>query len=186
VTSHLWLSMRRNRTPATFVLLGLIAVVYVVQYLTGDELTYALAFYEPLLASEPWRLITSAFAHGGIVHIMFNGYSLWVLGNVVERIVGSARFVLIFFASVIAGCIAVVVMDPSSVVIGASAGVFGLFAAMFIINRGFGGSNVSLLVIIGLNLAIGFVVPGISWQAHLGGLVGGATATLFLTQRRRR
>jgi membrane associated rhomboid family serine protease len=77
-------------------------------------------------------------------------------------------------------------MDPTSVVIGASAGVFGLFAAMFIINRGFGGNNVSLLVIIGINLAIGFVVPGISWQAHLGGLVGGAAATLVVTQRRRR
>jgi membrane associated rhomboid family serine protease len=178
--------MRRSRTPATFVLLGLIALVYVAQFLIGDEVTYALAFYEPLLAAEPWRLITSAFAHGGIVHIMFNGYSLWVLGNVVERIVGSTKFLLIFTASIVAGCIAVVVMNPSSVVIGASAGVFGLFAAVFILNRGFGGNNVSLLVIIGINLAIGFVVPGISWQAHLGGLVGGAAATLALIPRRRR
>lgn len=177
--------MRRNRTPATFVLLGLIGVVYGAQYLIGDEFTYALAFYAPLTTTEPWRLITSAFAHGGIVHIMFNGYSLWVLGNAVERAVGSVKFLTIFTASVVAGCLAVVVLNPESVVIGASAGVFGLFAAVFMINRGFGGNNVSLLVIIGINLAIGFVVPGISWQAHLGGLIGGAVSTLILIRRRR-
>ena len=177
--------MRRNRTPVTFALLGIIGVVFVAQYLFGDALTFALAFYAPLMSTEPWRIITSAFAHGGIVHIMFNGYSLWVLGNAVERIVGSVRFLAIFIASIVAGCLAVVVMNPDSVVIGASAGVFGLFAAMFIINRGFGGNNVSLVVIIGINLAIGFVVPGISWQAHLGGLIGGAASTLLLSNRRR-
>jgi membrane associated rhomboid family serine protease len=137
------------------------------------------------MSTEPWRIVTSAFAHGGIVHIMFNGYSLWVLGNAVERIVGSAKFAVIFTASIVAGCLAVVVMNPDSVVIGASAGVFGLFAALFIVNRGFGGNNVSLVVIIGLNLAIGFVVPGISWQAHLGGLVGGAVTSFLLLRRRR-
>jgi membrane associated rhomboid family serine protease len=185
VTNQLWVSIRRNRTPVTFVLLGLIGVVYIGQYLFGDQLTFALAFYAPLMATEPWRIITSALAHGGIVHIMFNGYSLWVLGNAVERIVGSAKFAAIFTASIVAGCLAVVVMNPDSIVIGASAGVFGLFAALFIVNRGFGGNNVSLVVIIGINLAIGFVVPGISWQAHLGGLVGGAISSLLLLRRRR-
>lgn len=177
--------MRRNRTPVTFVLLGLIGVVYIAQFLFGDQLTFALAFYSPLMATEPWRIITSAFAHGGIVHIMFNGYSLWVLGNAVERIVGSAKFAAIFIASIVAGCLAVAAMNPGSVVIGASAGVFGLFAALFIVNRGFGSNNVSLVVIIGINLAIGFVVPGISWQAHLGGLVGGAISTWLIIARRR-
>jgi len=186
VTSQLWTSVRQNRTPVTFVLLGLMGVVYAAQYLIGDQLTFELAFYAPLMVSEPWRIITSAFAHGGIVHIMFNAYSLWVLGNSVERIVGSGKFLVIFVVSIVTGCLAVVVMDPGSVVIGASAGIFGLFAAVFIINRGFGGNNVSLVVIIGINLAIGFVVPGVSWQAHLGGLAGGATTTVLLMRRRRR
>ncbi|MDP4585780.1 MAG: rhomboid family intramembrane serine protease, partial [Microbacteriaceae bacterium] len=109
-----------------------------------------------------------------------------VLGNVVERIVGSAKFLAIFAAATVAGSLAVAVLNPDSVVIGASAGVFGLFAAMFIMNRGFGGNNISLLVIIGINLAIGFVVPGISWQAHLGGLLGGAATTLVVMPRLRR
>jgi membrane associated rhomboid family serine protease len=177
-------SIRRNRTPVTFVLLGLIGTVYVAQFLFGDELTYALAFYAPLMSAEPWRIITSAFAHAGIVHIMFNGYSLWVLGNAVERILRSVKFAAIFTTSIVAGCLAVAAMNPESIVIGASAGVFGIFAALFIVNRGFGSNNVSLLVIIGINLAIGFVVPGISWQAHLGGLVGGALSTLLLRRRR--
>ena len=186
MTGQLWTSLRRNRTPVTFVLLGLMVSVYTAQYLFGDQLTFELAFYAPLMASEPWRIITSAFAHGGIVHIMFNAYSLWVLGNSVERIVGSSKFLVIFMVSIVTGCLAVVALDPGSVVIGASAGIFGLFAAVFIINRGFGGNNVSLVVIIGINLAIGFVVPGISWQAHLGGLAGGAASTLVLLRRRRR
>lgn len=185
MTNQLWASLRRSRTPVTFVLLGLIGVVYVAQYLFGGSLTSALAFHAPLMAIEPWRIITSAFAHGGIVHIMFNGYSLWVLGNAVERIVGSLRFLAIFTTSIVAGCLAVVVLNPQSFVIGASAGIFGLFAAMFIINRGFAGNNVSLVVIIGINLAIGFVVPGISWEAHLGGLLGGAASSLLLLRRRR-
>lgn len=185
MTSNLWSSLRRARTPATFVLLAVIGVGYVAQFLLGDVVTYTLAFYPPLMWAEPWRFITSAFVHGGIVHVMFNAYSLWVLGNLIERVVGSARFVIIFGVSIVAGAIAVAVMSPNSVVIGASAGIFGLFAAMFIVNRSFGGNNVSLAVIIGLNLAIGFIVPGISWQAHLGGLLGGAVTTLALTRLRR-
>lgn len=185
MTSNLWSSLRRARTPATFVLLAVIGVGYAAQFLLGDVVTYTLAFYPPLMWAEPWRFITSAFVHGGIVHVMFNAYSLWVLGNLIERVVGSARFVIIFGVSIVAGAIAVAVMSPNSVVIGASAGIFGLFAAMFIVNRSFGGNNVSLAVIIGLNLAIGFIVPGISWQAHLGGLLGGAVTTLALTRLRR-
>lgn len=185
MTSNLWSSLRRARTPATFVLLAVIGVGYAAQFLLGDVVTYTLAFYPPLMWAEPWRFITSAFVHGGIVHVMFNAYSLWVLGNLIERVVGSARFVIIFGVSIVAGAIAVAVMSPNSVVIGASAGIFGLFAAMFIVNRSFGGNNVSLAVIIGLNLAIGFIVPGISWQAHLGGLLGGAMTTLALTRLRR-
>lgn len=185
MSSGLWASVRRNRTPATFVLLALIGAGFVAQFLLGDGVTYALAFYTPLMWAEPWRFVTSAFAHGGIIHVMFNAYSLWVLGNIIERTVGSARFLIIFGASIVAGCFAVVIFSPTSVVIGASAGVFGLFASLFLVNRNFGGSNVSLAVIIGINLAIGFVVPGIAWEAHLGGLLGGAASTFAVTRRRR-
>jgi membrane associated rhomboid family serine protease len=119
------------------------------------------------------------------MHVMFNGYSLWVLGNLIERVFGSARFLIVFFVSVISGCLAVMVLSPESLTVGASGGIFGLFSALFLINRGFGGNNVSLLAIIGLNLAIGFIVPGIAWEAHIGGLIGGLVTTLLLRRARR-
>ncbi len=185
MTSELWSSIRRSRTPATFALLALIAFGYVAQLVVGESLVYYFGFYPPLMWSEPWRMITSAFIHNGIIHVMFNGYSLWVLGNLIERVIGPARFLLVFTVSVITGCLAVMVLSPESLTVGASAGIFGLFSALFLINRGFGSNNVSLLAIIGLNLAIGFIVPGIAWEAHIGGLIGGLVTTLVLRRTRR-
>ncbi len=185
MTNPLWSSIRRSRTPATFALLGFIALGFLAQFLFGDSLVYSLGFYAPLTWVEPWRLITSAFIHSGIVHVMFNGYSLWVLGNLIERVIGPARFLLVFTVSLITGCIAVLVLNPESLTVGASAGIFGLFAALFVINRGLGGNNVSLLAIIGINLAIGFIVPGIAWEAHVGGLIGGLVTTLLMKRARR-
>ena len=163
----------RGRTPGTTGLLIAMGVVFVAQFLLGDAVMYALGYLPALTVSEPWRLITMAFVHSGILHILFNGYSLWVMGQLVERSLGTRRFLTVFAVSVITGGLAVALLSPESFVVGASAGIFGLFSALFVINRGFGGSNVSLLVIVGINLVLGFIVPGVSWQAHIGGLVGG-------------
>ncbi len=174
----------RGRVSGTLALLIVIGIVFVLQFVTSDAVTNLLGYYPPLTAVEPWRLLTYAFVHSGITHVILNGYSLWVLGTIIERALGTARFLAVFAASTIVGAFAVMVLDPATFVVGASAGIFGLFAALFIVNRGFGGSNVSLLVIIGINLALGFIIPGIAWQAHIGGLVGGAIATLALRRTR--
>lgn len=108
-----------------------------------------------------------------------------MLGNLIERVLGPARFLLVFAVSVVAGALAVTALSPESWTVGASAGIFGLLAALFVINRGFGGNNVSLLAIIGLNLAIGFIVPGIAWEAHIGGLIGGLITTWVIRRARR-
>jgi membrane associated rhomboid family serine protease len=92
--------------------------------------------------------------------------------------------VTVFFASTIAGSLAVLLLGSSSFVVGASGGIFGLFAALFVVNRGFGGNNVSLLVIIGINLALGFIVPNVAWEAHVGGLVAGFVVTTLLQRFR--
>ena len=185
MTNQLWSSVRRSGTPATFVLIGIIGAVYVAQFVFGDTFTFSLAFYAPLIPTEPWRVVTTALVHGGIMHVMFNAYSLWVLGNILERILGSAQFIAVFVVSTIAGSVAVAILDPGAVTIGASAGIFGLFAALFIVNRRLAGPNVTLLVIIGINLAIGFILPGIAWQAHIGGLIGGALAVSAMRSRRK-
>ncbi len=178
-------SVVRGRTPATVVLLGIMAITYVAQFLTQDVVTAYLAYIPQITTTEPWRLVTSAFVHGGLMHILFNGYSLWVMGNLLERTLGTGRFLTVFFASVIAGNLAVLALGSSSFVVGASGGIFGLFAALFVLNRGFGGNNVSLVVIIGINLALGFILPGIAWEAHVGGLAAGFVVTTFLLRLRR-
>ena len=176
----------RGNTSATVGLLIAMVAVFLAQQVFGDIVQYLFAFIPELAWIEPWRFVTSAFVHSGIMHILLNGYSLWVLGTLIERVTGSWRFLVVFLVSTAFGSLGVLILAPGTAVVGASAGIFGLFAAMFLLNRGFGGSNVSLLVIIGINLAIGFIVPGISWQAHIGGLVGGFVSSLILLPKRRR
>lgn len=175
----------RGRTPVTTVLLALIAVTFVAQYLTQDLVTYFLAYIPELTWSEPWRLVTAALVHGSLMHILFNGYSLWVMGNLLERTLGSGRFLAVFIAAIVGGNLAVLAFGMSGSVIGASGGIFGLFAALFVVNRGFGGNNVSLVAIVGINLALGFIVPGVAWEAHIGGLIAGFLATVVIQRLRR-
>ena len=175
----------RGRTPVTTALLVIIGLTYMAQFLTNDLVTAYLAFIPEYALVEPWRFVTVALVHGGLMHILFNGYSLWVMGNLLERSLGSTRFAGVFVASVIGGSLAVLVAGQSSFVVGASGGIFGLFAALFVVNRGFGGNNVSLVVIVGINLALGFIVPGVAWEAHVGGLAAGFLTTTLLLRLRR-
>ena len=171
-------------TPVTTTLLILMGVVYAADFFTGDLLKAFLGYIPALTFSEPWRIITVSFVHGSILHILFNGYSLWVLGNLLERKIGSGRFLTIFMLSSVAGSAAVFFLNPGGFVVGASGAIFGLFAALFVANRGFQGNNISLIVIVGINLALGFVVPNVAWEAHIGGLIGGLLATTLLLRRR--
>jgi membrane associated rhomboid family serine protease len=172
-----------GRTPGTIGILVAIGIVFVLDMVSGNAMTDLLAFSSPWLFAEPWRMLTYGLVHSGIMHVVLNGYSIWILGTIIERTMGTRNFLFVFAVSTITGALAVAWLAPGSIVVGASAGIFGLFAALFILNRGFGGSNVSLLVIVGINLAIGFIVPGISWQAHVGGLLGGAAMTALLRRR---
>ena len=175
----------RGRTPATVVLLSIIGVVYVGQVISQDVVTALLAYIPQITVEQPWRLLTAAFVHGGLMHILFNGYSLWVMGNLLERTLGSSRFLAVFIAAIVGGNLAVLAFGMSGSVIGASGGIFGLFAALFVVNRGFGGNNVSLVAIVGINLALGFIVPGVAWEAHIGGLIAGFLATVVIQRLRR-
>jgi membrane associated rhomboid family serine protease len=171
---------------ATYWLLGIIAVVYAAQLLSGGTVTQLLLYWPPITAIEPWRMLSAIFVHSpsSIFHILFNGYSLYILGTLVERIVGRGRFLTLFFLAGFGGSVAVLFLSPLSAVVGASGAIFGLFGALFVIQRSFGGANVQLMIVLALNLVLGFVVPGISWQAHIGGLlVGALTAWIFVRNR---
>lgn len=176
-----------NHQPiVTYGLLVAIALTYAAQWLTGGYVTQLLLYWPPITALEPWRMVTTMFVHStsSVFHILFNGYSLYILGTLVERLLGRGRFATLFLFSGIGGSVAVLWLSPTSAVIGASGAIFGLFGALFVIQRSFGGANVQLLIVLGLNLVLGFVVPGISWQAHIGGLVvGSLVAWIYVSTR---
>lgn len=174
------------RPLVTFTIIGICAVVYAGQ-LIDDRVTEALAFWAPLAVSEPWRFVTAAFAHSPsfVMHILFNMYALWLTGQYLEPMLGRARFVALYLISAVGGSVGYLLLAqlPSRAgevtgwlipTVGASGAVFGLFAAVFVLNRHLGRQSTGILVILGINTVLGFVVPNIAWQAHLGGALTGA------------
>ena len=183
-------ALRRARTNGAIVTYSLVAltlVVFVLQKLTGGWVTYEL-LYAPLLTErEPWRMLTAVFVHSdtSFLHILFNMYSLFIFGRILEPMLGWARFLALYLLSGFGGSVAVLLISPLTNVVGASGAIFGLLGAFFVIQRGLGGNNTQLMVLLAVNLGIGFVVPGIAWQAHIGGLIVGAViAFIYLRTRR--
>jgi membrane associated rhomboid family serine protease len=133
-----------------------------------------------------WRLITSAFLHASVVHILFNMLALWWLGAPVELALGRLRYLGLYFVSGLAGAAGALVANPNAVTVGASGAIFGLLGAGLILEWQATGSlagNYMMLIVI--NIAISFAVPGISIGGHLGGLAGGIATTLAFTYGRR-
>ncbi len=172
----------------TYTIIALCVLIWVLQILPNSPVTRVLVYWPPLTAYEPWRMLTSVFAHsqGSIFHILLNMYSLFIFGPILERLLGRIRFLALYLISGFGGSVAVLLLAPSTAVLGASGAIFGLLGAFFVIQRRLGGNNIQLLIVIGINLVIGFL-PGfnISWQAHVGGLIAGA-AVAFVYLRTRR
>ena len=137
---------------------------------------------------EPWRIVTAAFLHAGILHLGLNMFALFILGRLLEPGIGTARFLAIYAVSVLAGSCGALLLDPLELTVGASGGVFGLMAAGFLIARNRGmdqlASEIGFFVII--NLVFTFSVSGISVGGHLGGLIGGGLAALLISALERR
>jgi membrane associated rhomboid family serine protease len=129
-----------------------------------------------------WRVVTAGFLHAGFFHLFFNMFSLWILGQLLEPAIGHVRFALIFFVSLLAGSFGALLVDPNTLTVGASGGIFGLMGAAVVVmrNRGINPMESGLGLWIGLNLLITFAVPNISIGGHIGGLIGGALAALVL------
>ena len=167
----------------TYSLIGITAFVYVLQ-LVIPGMTAALSYQTFFTASRPWTLLTAVFLHSGVLHIAFNMLSLWIFGRVLEEALGRWRFVTLYLLSGLGGSLAVLLLNPGGGVLGASGAVFGLMGAYFVISRRMGVDSSGLVAIILLNLATGFFLPNISWQAHVGGLVVGcAVAFIYLKTR---
>jgi membrane associated rhomboid family serine protease len=134
--------------------------------------------------NEYWRLITSGFLHAGLIHIAFNMYLLYVLGQILEPAIGRLRFAALYFTSLFAGSFGALVAEPHALTVGASGAVFGLMAGAVIAMRARGfdpmASGIPALILI--NLVFSFLFPGISIGGHIGGLIGGAAAAFALVE----
>ncbi len=132
--------------------------------------------YVGVAEGEWWRLVTGGFLHAGTLHLAFNMFALWNLGEALERALGSARFVGAYLASLLAGSAGVMLLDPDRYTVGASGAVFGLFGVLLALqlSRGIPLRQTGLGLSLAINLAITFVIPNISIGGHLGGLAGGS------------
>jgi membrane associated rhomboid family serine protease len=133
---------------------------------------------------EYWRLVTSGFLHAGLLHIGFNMYLLYILGQILEPAVGHIRFAALYLVSLLGGSFGALLVSPHSLTVGASGAVFGLMGAAVVTlrARGFDPAASGIPMLIGLNLLISFVLPGISIGGHIGGLVAGAAAAFILVE----
>jgi membrane associated rhomboid family serine protease len=185
-------ALLRRSDDRPVVTLGIIAVtvlVYLLQWVPSLAVPQNLAYTPILTVVEPWRMLTTVFVHsrGFIFHILLNMYMLWIFGQLMEQLLGRVRFLALYLISGFAGSVGVLLLAPvNTVVVGASGAVFGLMAAFLVIQRRLGGNTNQLLILLVINLVIGFI-PGlnIAWQAHVGGLVGGALVGLIYLETRR-
>src|SRR5271167_1144483 len=129
-----------------------------------------------------WRIVTSGFMHENLIHIGFNMYVLYILGQMLEPALGRVKFGTIYAVSLLCGSFGALLVSPHTPTVGASGAVFGLMGAAAVEMRArqipVMQSGVGGLILI--NLIISFSIPGISWGGHLGGLVGGVLAGIAL------
>jgi membrane associated rhomboid family serine protease len=175
-----------GRPIVTLTLIGLCVVSFVLQ-LVLPGWTERWIFHPILAYYEPWRFLTSAFLHSPsqYAHILFNMVALWFVGPTLENTLGRARYLTLYLMSAVGGSVASVLLATAtdswnSASLGASGAVFGLFGAILVVSKRLGGDVRGILVLIGINLALGFVMSDIAWQAHVGGLVtGGLLAAAY-------
>jgi membrane associated rhomboid family serine protease len=133
---------------------------------------------------EWWRLVTSAFIHASPIHLLFNMIMLWWFGSALEGLLGRVRYLGVVLVSILGGSAgALLATQANELTVGASGAVFGILGAGVVLERRqimvFGGGALAVVV---LNLMLTFLIPGISIGGHLGGLAGGAAATLALSR----
>ncbi|MGH8894852.1 MAG: rhomboid family intramembrane serine protease [Actinomycetes bacterium] len=173
------------------VLIAINVVAFVAQQVS-DEVTRR--FFDVGLALDPvtgetfgvadgevYRLLTSAFLHGGVFHLLLNMYALFVFGPQLEGALGRVRFSAVYVVSALGGsALSYAFSAPNQPSLGASGAVFGLLGAYLVISRRLRRDTTPVLVLLAINFGYGFLVPRIDWRAHLGGLVAGALVAVAL------
>jgi membrane associated rhomboid family serine protease len=167
----------------TYALIAINVAMFMLESVSPG-LKSALVLFSPAVADgDLYRLVTSAFMHYGVAHLLFNMYALWVIGPPLEKWLGGLRFTALYALSALGGSVLVFLLSPlNAATAGASGAVFGLFGATFVVGKRLNLDTRWVIGLIAINLAFTFVIPllggqQISWQGHIGGLVTGAAIT---------
>ncbi len=137
------------------------------------------------VSGEWFRLGSAMFLHAGWLHLGFNMYILYLLGPPLERVLGHGRFLALFLISGLGGSVASYwFSDMRTLSVGASGAIFGLMAAWIVVARRLGWDMTQVAMLLAINMALGFVLGGVDWRAHLGGAITGAVLGLLLTTAR--
>ena len=176
----------------TYFIMGICVLVFALMYILGNgsEDTYTLIKFGANLDvltknGEYFRLITCAFVHIGIIHLIFNMYALYIIGPQVESFFGKFKYVGIYFISAISASILSLAFNENVISAGASGAIFGLLGALLYFGyhyRVYLGNAIrsQIIPIIIINLLFGFTMTGIDNAAHIGGLIGGVLASMVL------
>ena len=181
-----------SRYSITEIILAINVVVFLAEVATGTGIMgvtnrFGTVYYDGMLVGpfihggvpggldQPYRLFTSAFIHDGLIHIAFNMWFLYVVGNALERGIGRMPYLAIYLASIFAGSFGALLFEPGSPTVGASGALFGLFGALLVLanRRGISIWQSGLGATLILNIVISLSIPDISIGGHAGGLVGG-------------
>ncbi|HEY6646922.1 MAG TPA: rhomboid family intramembrane serine protease, partial [Mycobacterium sp.] len=164
----------------TYALIAINVVMFVLETVSRGLKSELVLFAPAVADGDLYRLVTSAFMHYGVTHLLFNMYALWVIGPPLEKSLGRLRFTALYALSALGGSVLVYLLSPlNAATAGASGAVFGLFGAAFVVGKRLNLDVKWVVGLIALNLAFTFVIPllggaNISWQGHIGGLVTGA------------
>ena len=193
----------KRSNPFTYLFIGMNLGMFALLWLAGGmgmmsadgEALVALGAKQNALIDQGqyWRFVTLMFLHIGFIHLFFNNYALWIVGQEIERLYGSARFVVIYLLTGLAGSVASYFYKPDSVSAGASGAIFGLFGLLatfaFRYRKEIPQSISSqikrqVIPLIAINLGIGFLVPMVDNSAHVGGLLTGVLLGLIVPYKR--
>jgi membrane associated rhomboid family serine protease len=183
----------RRMNAVTMALIAINVAVAVVELGINGSFTNNKVFVKGLLwgpfvsNGDWWRLVTAMFLHANILHLAVNMYSLYYVGSVLEQVIGRWRFLLLYFASGVAGSAGALVWSPTQPTVGASGAIFGILGALFVLERrGTIASGGQIAMLIVFNLVITFALSSfISVGGHVGGLIGGIALMWLLLQFRR-
>lgn len=174
----------------TKILIIINIIMYILSLVIGDNFSYNLILLGAnnrglVLNGEFYRLITCAFLHGSLLHLVVNMYSLWIIGSQVETYIGKLKYLIIYLLSAIMGSLFSIVFLENSLSVGASGAIFGLMGALLYFGYHYrlylsNTLTSQLIPIIIFNLFLGFISSSIDNGAHIGGLIGGYLATMIV------